>query len=209
MSAARLRINWFLLLGAILGLTGCATVPMPGVTSHSEASAITAANAPVRLNEFSVAGRFSARRGDQSGTGQFRYSVDARATTLDLFTPTGAQLARIERVAGGRVVGVFGDGSRREAENFAELLRGFIEISISDAQFFSWLQGIPADGRTPTVVDSNSNVESFSESGWSVVISARFDEGARFVRRMRWAFDAAGPAEATEIRWVFDEFSTK
>ena len=195
------------LAAVVAGLTGCATRPSPSATERAQTEAI--ARAPVRLTEFTVAGRFSARRGEQSGTGQFRYSVDARSATLDVFAPTGAQLARIERAEGKAVVGVFGDGSTREAESFAELLRGFIDISLNDTQFFSWLQGIPADARTPTILGGDGRIESFRESGWSVVVSGRFDGDTGFVRRMRWSFDAAGAAQATEIRWVFDEFAAK
>jgi outer membrane biogenesis lipoprotein LolB len=157
----------------------------------------------------SISGRFSAKRGDQGGTGQFRFVTDSRSVTLELFTPTGAQLARIERAADARkVVGMFGDGSVRDAENFSELLRAFIDIPINDAQFFSWLQGIPSDRQTRVVHGNDGRIESFLEAGWTIVVNARFEADANLVRRMRWSFDAGGDsARDAQVTWVFDEFS--
>lgn len=196
-------------MAVVIGLSGCATWVSPGKAERPQSETSGQPNPQVRLRELSVGGRFSARRGEQGGSGQFRYAVDARTETLELFAPTGAQLAGIERVDSVRVVGVFGDGSTREAKDFAELLRAFIDIPITDTQFFSWLQGMPAEARTPTVLSADGRIESFRESGWTIVVSGRFDGDAGFVRRMRWTFDAGEAAQAAEVRWVFDEFSAR
>jgi hypothetical protein len=95
----------------------------------------------------------------------------------------------------------------REAATLSELLRLFIDIPITDAEFSSWLQGIPRSA-TPVLAADNT-IESFRESGWTIVVSSRFDGNAKYVRRMRWTFDAGGdPARDAQLTWVFDEFST-
>jgi outer membrane biogenesis lipoprotein LolB len=158
---------------------------------------------------FSVSGRFAAKRGDQQGSGQFRYAQQGVSRTLDLFSPTATQLARIEANAGGAKA-MLSDGSVREATTLSELLRQFIDIPITDEEFVSWLQALPSSSTIRPMLGNDGRVESFRESGWTIVVSGRFDGAAGFVRRMRWTFDAGGDsARDAQLTWVFDEFSTR
>jgi outer membrane biogenesis lipoprotein LolB len=165
---------------------------------------------PKAAENFSVNGRFAAKRGEEQGNGQFRYTQQGATRTLDIFSPTATQLARIEANASSAKVSL-SDGSARDAVTLSELLRQFIDIPISDAEFSSWLQGVPrgANAGAATNFRIDGKIESFRESGWTIVVSDRFDGDTGFVRRMRWTFDADNDAaKNAEVRWVFDEFST-
>lgn len=199
-----MRLAWIAV--TVLLLAGCASqmrneqsAPLPVFTGHSRL-----------LESFSITGRFSAKRGDTQGSGQFRYTQKNAIRTLDIFSPTATQLARIEANAT-YAKAALSDGSTREAATLAELLRQFIDIPISDAEFSSWLQGVPHESKATSVAafTGDGKLESFRESGWTIVISSRFEGDANFVRRMRWSFDAGGdPARDAQLIWVFDAFST-
>ncbi len=196
-------------------MSGCAstlptaqnTVPTPSATASAGAAATRIETRAAR--NFTVAGRFAAKRGDQQGSGQFRYSETPELRVLELFTPASTQLARIEATQYAANVS-FADGATRTAPTLAALLREFIDVPVTDAQFSAWIQGIPTRGAALSSVDREGRIESFRDAGWSVIVSSRFDGDAAFVRRMRWAFDAGNEAaQNAEVRWVFDEFSTQ
>lgn len=187
---------------AVMGCVSLAPVHEPEATiAKSRADAAQAAS------RFSVAGRFAAKRGETQGSGQFRFEQSGATRTLDLFSPTATQVARIEANATSARA-TLANGEQRDAATLSELLKQFIDISITDAEFSAWLQGVPR-AAAPTLA-ADQTIESFRESGWTIVISSRFDGNAKFVRRMRWSFDAGGNAdENAQITWVFDEFSVQ
>jgi outer membrane biogenesis lipoprotein LolB len=185
-------------------LAGCASLAPTRAPEVNSAATLT--NIAKAVDRFAVSGRFAAMRGEQQGHGQFRFEQSGTTRTLDLFSPTATQLARIEaNPTSARAT--LANGEQREAATLSELLKQFIDIPLTDAEFSSWLQGIPR--RATPILAADNTIESFRESGWSIVISSRFDGDAKFVRRMRWSFDAGGnAAENAQITWVFDEFST-
>jgi outer membrane biogenesis lipoprotein LolB len=192
-----------ILSGLLIG--GCSVLPTSDSLASPQLKPIIATQ---KANEnFSIVGRFSAKRGETQGSGQFRYEQRGAARTLELFSPTATQIARIEASSQGAIASL-SDGTTRNAATLSELLRQFIDIQITDGEFSSWLQGV-ARSASPSL-DVNGRIESFRESGWTIVVSSRFDGDAGFVRRMRWTFDAGGDtAQNAEVRWVFDEFSAQ
>jgi outer membrane biogenesis lipoprotein LolB len=188
----------------VLSISGCATPSHIESRPHEAQTPVSAKTA----ENFTVIGRFAAKRGEQQGNGGFRYEQHGAARTLDIFSPTATQLARIEANGVGAKA-TLSDGTVREAATLSELLRQFIDIPISDEQFASWLQALPRDRSIAPANGSDGKIESFRESGWTIVVSGRFEGDAGFVRRMRWTFDAGDAAQAAEVRWVFDEFSTR
>jgi outer membrane biogenesis lipoprotein LolB len=185
-------------------LAGCTTLwVQPQLAPISQAPSL-----PKAADNFTVSGRFAAKRGEEQGNGGFRYEQAGATRTLDIFSPTATQLARIEANAVNAKASL-SDGTVREAKALSELLRQFIDIPIADAEFSSWLQGVPRDRAIVPTRGGDGKIESFRESGWTIVVSGRFDGDAGFVRRMRWTFDAGETAQAAEVRWVFDEFSAQ
>lgn len=192
------------LLCVALALAGCATPTRVGQSPVTK-SAVTL---PKPAENFSVTGRFAAKRGGEQGNGQFRYSQQGAVRTLDIFSPTSTHLARIEANATGARA-MLSDGSTRDAATLSELLRQFIDIPISDEAFSTWLQALPQNASIRPSYGNDGKIESFRESGWTIVVSARFEGELGFVRRMRWSFDAGDAMQAAEVRWVFDEFSVQ
>jgi outer membrane biogenesis lipoprotein LolB len=189
--------------GLSLALSGCAS----SLKQDSAGPLVLSPAPPKPIENFSVAGRFSAKRGDQQGNGQFRYTQRGAVRALDLFSPTSTQIARIE-ADGSSARATLSDNTVREAATLSELLRQFIDIPLTDREFSAWLQAVPLG--VFVTYGSDSRIESFRESGWTVVVNARFDGEANFPRRMRWSFDAGGDgSQNAEVRWVFDEFSTQ
>jgi outer membrane biogenesis lipoprotein LolB len=199
------KLKMIVLSTIALGASGCALSPKSDSLVEQQPNPTFAIQKP--SEHFSISGRFSAKRGDTQGSGQFRYEQRGEIRTLELFSPTATQIARIEATAQGAIASL-SDGSTRNAATLSELLRQFIDIPITDAEFSSWLQGIAR--MAPATLDVNGKTESFRESGWTIVVSARFDGDAGLVRRMRWTFDAGGDmTQNAEVRWVFDEFSAQ
>lgn len=191
-----------------LALAGCAT-PSRIAQPPGAPTAVAVAKAGKASENFSASGRFAAKRGDQQGSGQFRYVQQGTNRTLDLFSPTATQLARIDANTGGAKA-TLSDGSVREASTLSALLRQFIDIPITDEEFVSWLQALPSSSTIRPMLGNDGRVESFRESGWTIVVSGRFDGEAGAVRRMRWTFDAGGDSSRdAQVTWVFDEFSAQ
>jgi outer membrane biogenesis lipoprotein LolB len=204
MTTAKPRIAHLATLMCAVVLSGCAVTKKLEPSEPPLAAGLATEKAS---DHFTVSGRFAAKRGEAQGNGQFRYEQRGVVRVLDLFSPTATQLACIEADGLGARAAL-SDGTYRQAKTLSELLRQFVDIPINDAEFSSWLQGVPR-AATPTR-DSAGKIESFRESGWTVVVSSRFEGDAKFVRRMRWTFDAGGdPAQDAQVTWVFDDFSTQ
>jgi len=71
----------------VVMVAACATAP----SVVPERATIDTADAP-----FSIAGRISARRGDAGVAGSFTWVHDASHDTIDLSTPLGQTLAKLE-----------------------------------------------------------------------------------------------------------------
>jgi outer membrane biogenesis lipoprotein LolB len=147
-------------------------------------------------------------------SGQFRYSQQGEARTLNLFSPLGTPLADI--VADHATATLTqANGAKQTAASLSELLRTVIDLPVTDGTLTAWLQGQPSAAAAPMVLAANgaehdaSGLPSrFVESGWEIVISARMDGAdatatAKAPKRMRWSL--VGQPD-TEVRWVIDEW---
>lgn len=192
---------------ALAALSGCAGIP-----ASSAGSAVSQTRA--LATEFSLSGRFSARNGAEQVSGQFRYSQNGPARSLNLFSPLGTPLADI--VANGQMATLTqADGATQSAESLSGLLRSVIDLPVTDVALAAWLQGQPSstDGARITRIERNGAgmPTLFVESGWEIVISERMKAGdfasgvAIAPKRMRWTL--VGQPE-TEVRWVIDQWQT-
>jgi outer membrane biogenesis lipoprotein LolB len=193
----------FSMLIATSFVAGCATLGRELTPTQLGNAAIIAQPA----KSFTSAGRFSAKRGEAQGSGQFRYTQNGDQRTLEIFTPASTPLARIEADAQSATLKM-SDGAVRSGATLSELLQSFIDVPISDAQFSAWLQALPTNASDATAIerDDKARLQRFTEKAWIIDVSARMDGDAGFVRRMRWTF---APETTTEVRWVIDEFATQ
>jgi outer membrane lipoprotein LolB len=157
-------------------------------------------------------GRFSAgiSRGEQreAVSGRFSLAVSASRTTLDLASPLGNTLARIEAVAGGatltapRADGTLATWQGDSPDALAEAVLGY-RLPVSGLA--DWIAGRAAPGRAARVFPPTGPVQRIEQDGWAIGIEERFaDTGAP--RRLSFDRDGDGPvAPSVRLRLVLDD----
>jgi outer membrane lipoprotein LolB len=178
-------------------LSGCATLPAPTASERVHA------------------GRFAATTTALDGqrentTGRFQLWVDRERLLLDLASPIGTTLARIESGPAGVVLRTPGDEGRevrsRDAEALALEVLGW---PLPVAGIGDWIEGRPSPGRPSRLQAGANGATGFEQDGWTIAIAERFDSGApRRLVMTRAAHAAAArtpAAPAITLRLVLDE----
>lgn len=171
-----------------LVVAGCAAVP---------------ATAPDRL----YTGRFSvvATSGDKRETVSGRFNVEVRGDrqTIDLATPLGTTVARIEvgpdgaRARGPGVDEVQG----RDADALTEQLLGW-RLPVSGMS--DWIEGRPAPGRPARVERDGTRPVLIEQDGWVVRLSEAFPASGR-PRLIVLERPASPLAPGVVLRLILDE----
>jgi outer membrane lipoprotein LolB len=186
-----------LALAAAGVLAACATLPQapPPERIHSGRFAVT-----TTLDGHS-----------ENTTGRFILAVSGPHLTLDLATPLGTTLARIQTSPAGAVLSVPGPAGLREAhgrdaEALAEEVLGW---PLPAAGIGDWIEGRPAPGRASRVQDADGRIDLIEQDGWTIEVAERFDGGAPrrlvFTRPALPARGMAPPAPAITLRLVLDD----
>ena len=119
----------------VAALAGCATVaPAP------EPAALAPPGAA-----FDIAGRLSARRGTEAVAAHFAWTHAEGADRIDVATPTGQVIARMERDAAGIRVERPGAPAAAFAD-WGALTRDVLGVAIPVDGLAAWIQGAPAPG---------------------------------------------------------------
>ncbi len=182
---------------AVVGLAGCASLPAapPGVPQQ------------VVSGRFAVTAQANGR--SESGSGRFTLTTAGPSLTLDLSTPVGTTLARLERTASGaRLTAPRDDGGMTTVTgtDADAMMRDAFGWSIPVDGLADWLAGRPAPGAPAEVRrDANGNVAVIAQSGWTIEIEERFAGPSGAPRRLRATRPATGPAPALTLRLVLDE----
>jgi len=168
--------------------------------------------APLPQAERQYAGRFSvvttlAGKRD-TGTGRFTLAVEGEAIALDLASPLGTTLARIEVNGSGAHLTAPGDSGLREVHGAdAEALTyEVLGWPLPVEGIGDWIRGRPAPGRPFRERTAGSGAEAFDQDGWTVSVLDRFadDRGTpRLVLLERP--ESPGLAPAISLRLVLDE----
>ncbi len=190
-AAARRGLALGVVAAAVITAGGCASMP--------------SAVAPERVHggRFAVTSELDGKRDNTSG--RFALAVYAEQLVLDLATPVGITLARIELTpAGATLRATAADGSvqqaqGRDGEALAEQLLG-MPLPVTGIR--DWIVGRAAPAR-PSTVSADGNA--IAQDGWSIRIDERFAGGAP--RRLTLARPARPlpPAPAITLRLVLDE----
>lgn len=186
-----------LLLAAAALLAGCATVP--GTPPPER----------VHVGRFAATTTLDGR--SENTTGRFTLAVAGDTLTLDLATPLGSTLARVESSPAGAVLRASaGTGMQeargRDASALAEDLLGFpLPVSgIAD-----WIVGRPAPGRPAQLHGDPRQPQAIEQDGWRIDVLERFASGAprrlAFARPARAGSATALPAPAITLRLVLDD----
>ncbi|MGB3428623.1 MAG: outer membrane lipoprotein LolB [Burkholderiaceae bacterium] len=172
----------------VLTLAGCATAPPP---------------APDRL----YTGRFSvvATTGDKRETVSGRFNVEVRGNrqTIDLASPLGTTVARIEvgpdgaRASGPGVNEVQGP----DADALTEQMLGW-RLPVSGMS--DWIEGRPAPGRPARVERDGNRPVLIEQDGWTVRLAETFQATGR-PRLMVLERPASPLAPGVVLRLIVDD----
>ncbi len=166
--------------------------------------------APLANPERQYAGRFAVvtTLGEKrdSNSGRFKLAVERATTVLDLDTPLGATLARVQVDPRGAHLYAAADGGPREVHgaNAEALTYDVLGWPVPVDGFRSWIDGKPLDGRPSTPAGPDG--KAFQQDGWTISVLDRFDEGRGPPRRLVFERpELAGQIPAITLRLVLDE----
>jgi outer membrane lipoprotein LolB len=174
-------------------LAGCASLPPP--------AAVEALNAGVDA-PFSIGGRISARRGDAGVAGAFSWTHDARHDAIDLSTPLGQTLAKLDGGAHDVTVRL-SDGRVESAQTWSALTEKAFGVTIPVDGLASWIHALPRpDARYSVERDAAGRVALLRQDGWEAVY-AYADDAARKPFRVTLRYPGADPVEVRVVvdRW--------
>jgi outer membrane lipoprotein LolB len=173
-------------------LAACASAPPPSMRTTADA-----ADTP-----FSIAGRISARRGDAGVAGAFTWTHDAAHDAIDLSTPLGQTLAKLEGGANGVEVRL-PDGRTQTAATWRELTERAFGVTIPVDGMSAWVRGVPRAAEPFTIErDARGRPALLRQQGWEVVY-AYADDAAE--RPLRASLSYPGP-DTIEVRVVVDRW---
>lgn len=167
--------------------------------------------APLTNPERQYVGRFSvvttlADKRD-SGSGRFKLAVERGTTVLDLDSPLGSTLARVQVDAGGARLFAPADGGQREVRgaNAEALTYEVLGWPLPVNGFSDWIDGRPVADR-PSAPQASGDGKAFQQDGWTISVLERFDQGRGVPRRLLFERpEEAGQIPAISLRLVLDE----
>jgi outer membrane lipoprotein LolB len=158
------------------------------------------------------AGRFSASlsRGEQreAVSGRFTLAVSPGRVTLDLDSPLGNTLARVEAAADRATLtapqadGTLARWQGDSAEALAESVLGY-RLPVSGLP--DWIDGQPVRGRAARVVPDRGPAQRIEQDGWVIAIDERFEHGGGPRRLSLDRHDSGPPATSLRLRLVLDD----
>jgi outer membrane lipoprotein LolB len=159
------------------------------------AGVLAACATPARIGgqgpAFERVGRFAVNlqpvaQAPYAAQGGFSWRDDGRTLRLDLSTPLGSVLARIQ-VRPGLSVLERADGSHETAANPDALLALVWGHAMPVSGLRAWIRGQPVRGRQAQDVqrDGQGHLTAMEQDGWQVNLSDYDDHGPRRVRLLR------------------------
>jgi outer membrane lipoprotein LolB len=176
-------------LAAALVLAACATLTPPAERVHTGRFSLVTANGERKDNT----------------SGRFVLAVHRTALTLDLGTPIGTTLARIEiDDQGARLTATSQDGPQELRGPDAETLtQQFFGWALPVSGLGDWILGRPAPGRPANIRREYDQIVAFEQDGWSFEILDRFANDAP--RRLVATRAARADAPAITLRLVLEQ----
>jgi len=174
----------------IAALGGCATLPTP----TPQQRAPEARDAP-----FTLAGRISARHGSNGVAGGFTWTHAPPRDRIDLATPLGQTLARLDGEPGNVSVQL-SDGRVENAATWNELTRHALGVTIPVEGLAFWIRGRGAPGSQATIErDGQGRVAALRQDGWDIAFA--YDDPSTMPHRVTLTYPGAEPVE---VRVVVD-----
>jgi outer membrane lipoprotein LolB len=168
--------------------------------------------APIEPAPQVYTGRFSASisRGEQreSTSGRFTLAASAGRTTLDLASPLGNTLARVEATPRhAMLTAPQGDGTLAtwQGESADALAESVLGYRLPVSGLADWIAGRAATGRAARVTPATGPVQRIEQDGWVIAIDERFEQTGT-PRRLSLDRVATGAtAPSVRLRLVLDE----
>lgn len=178
---------------AAIALAACATPPTAPVSQP----AFSTADSP-----FDLGGRISARRGDAGVAGSFAWLHTPSHDAIELSTPLGQTLAKLEGDANGATVQL-SDGRTETAPTWRALTERAFGVTIPVDGLASWIRARPRPGAAFQVDrDAAGRVSELRQDGWDIVYAYADDSPAPL--RVTASYPGADPIE---VRVVIDRRS--
>lgn len=177
-------------------LAGCATLPPAAAPDR------------VHTGRFSVVVAIDGQR--DSASGRFTLSISGVRSVLDLATPLGSTLARIENGPDGvllRTTGANGPEERRGTDS-AALTEALLGWPLPVDGIADWVTGRPTPG-SAAQTDGSNPPRMFAQHGWRIEIGERYASGQPrqllITRPAQPARDFAAAAPAITLRLLIDD----
>jgi outer membrane lipoprotein LolB len=178
-------------LALVLGLLTAACASLPPVTGTA-----------------SYEGRFSlvvtGEDRHEAVSGRFALTVDRSDVTLDLSTPLGTTVARVQTgPAGTRLTVPSAGGLRTEEGPDAEALSlQVLGWTLPVSGIGDWIEGRPAAGRPYRLDPDEGGATQLEQDGWTIRFAPRGTDGR--MRRIDMSRPRQGDAPAVSLRVVLD-----
>ena len=175
-------------------LAACATLSPPTPTEAPIAAVVEA--------PFSIGGRISARRGDAALAGAFIWTHDAAHDAIELSSPLGQTLAKLEGDTHNVTVHL-SDGRVESGPTWSALTEKAFGVTIPVDGLASWIRALPRpNARYSVERDAQGRVSLLRQDGWEVIY-AYADDTARRPFRVTLRYPGA---ESIEVRVVVDRW---
>lgn len=162
-------MKWLIPLALAVFMAGCAAPP-PAVVPDAAA---------LEAGALSRNGRFALRVDEFNGRqhavqGGFAWFDAGGKLLLDLNSPVGAAIARVEVEANGWSILTEANGRRTEADSPDQLVRQVLGSAIPVRELRSWLRGrLPAEPAAQvTQRDAEGRPVAYQQAGWTVRVEA-------------------------------------
>ncbi|HEY3178474.1 MAG TPA: lipoprotein insertase outer membrane protein LolB [Casimicrobiaceae bacterium] len=151
---------------------------------------------------FTADGRLSARRGNDGVAGQFSWQHQSAHDRIDLTSPLGQTIARLEGDPAGVKIEK-SDGRVEVAKDWDTLTARSLGLTLPVGGLSAWLRGLPRDGSRYTLEHDERNRPSvLRQDGWEVTYAYAEPDATR-AARVTLRYPGADPVE---VRIVVDRW---
>lgn len=137
-------------------------------------------------------------------SGRFALNVDRPEVTLDLSTPLGTTVARVQSGPSGARLTVPSAGGLRTAQgpDPDALSLQVLGWTLPVSGLGDWIEGRPAAGRPYRLEPGADGAEQLEQDGWTIHFEPRGADGR--IRRLDMSRPQQGDAPAVQLRVVLD-----
>jgi outer membrane lipoprotein LolB len=137
-------------------------------------------------------------------SGRFALSVDRSGVTLDLSTPLGTTVARVQSGPEGArlTVPVAGGLHTEQGPDPDALSQQMLGWTLPVSGIGDWIEGRPAAGRPYQLDPGDGGAAGLQQDGWTIRFEARDPDGR--LRRLDMSRPPQGDAPAVSLRVVLD-----